>query len=152
MKKVLVFLCLALVPTLASASEMDKYIEMLRNDVRTAKVRIITEALEMNSTQSDKFWPIQREYETALAKLQDERIAMIKQYAADYESMNDAKATALMNHALKLQDQRSALLKKYAGKVSKGVSPVIAARYVQVEAFVQSLVDVQVRSEIPLIP
>jgi len=77
---------------------------------------------------------------------------MIKQYAADYETMNDAKATALMNQALKLQEQRGALLKKYAGKVSKGVSPIIAARYVQVEAFVQSLVDVQVRSEVPLIP
>ena len=152
MKKILICLCLALVPALASATELDKYVEMLRNDVRTAKVRLITEALEMNSAQSDKFWPIQREYETQLAKLQDERIAMIKQYAADYETMNDAKATALMNHALKLQDQRSALLKKYAGKVSKGVSPIIAARYVQVEAFVQSLVDVQVRSEVPLIP
>jgi len=152
LKKVLIVLCLALVPAIAFADSMDKYVEMMRNDVRTAKVRIITEALEMNSTQSDKFWPIQRAYETDLAKLQDERIAMIKQYAADYESMNDAKATALMNHALKLQDQRSALLKKYAGKVSKGVSPIIAARYVQVESFVQSLVDVQVRSEIPLIP
>ena len=152
MKKLLAILCLALVPALASADSMDKYVEMLRNDVRTAKVRIITEALEMNSAQSDKFWPIQRAYETELATLQDERIAMIKQYAADYETMNDAKATALMNHALKLQDQRSALLKKYAGKVSKGVSPVIAARYVQVEAFVQSLVDVQVRAEVPLIP
>ena len=152
MKKALVILCLALVPALASADSMDKYVEMLRNDVRTAKVRIITEALEMNSAQSDKFWPIQRQYETELAKLQDERIAMIKQYAADYETMNDGKATALMNQALKLQDQRSALLKKYAGKVSKGVSPIIAARYVQVESFVQSLVDVQVRSEVPLIP
>lgn len=152
MKKVFAILCLALVPALAWADGMDQYIEMLRNDVRTSKVRIITEALEMNSAQSDKFWPIQREYETELAKLQDQRIAMIKQYAADYESMNDAKATALMNQALKLQDQRTALLKKYAGKVSKGVSPIIAARYVQVEAFVQSLVDVQVRAEIPLVP
>jgi hypothetical protein len=152
LKKFLVVLCLALVPALASADSMDKYVEMMRNDVRTAKVRIITEALEMSSAQSDKFWPIQRQYETELAKLQDERIAMIKQYAADYESMNDAKATALMNHAMKLQDQRNALLKKYAGKVSKGVSPIIAARYVQVESFVQSLVDVQVRAEVPLIP
>ena len=152
MKKLLILLCLALAPTLASAQELDKYIEMLRTDIRTSKVKLITEAVQMTSEQSDKFWPLQREYETELAKLQDQRIAMIKQYAKDYETMTDAKATSLMNQALKLQDQRNALMKKYAGKVSKAVSPVVAARYRQIEGFVQALIDVQIRSEVPLVP
>jgi hypothetical protein len=152
MKKILIMLCLALVPALASAEGLDKYIEMLRSDIRTAKTALLTEALAMNDTQAAKFWPIQREYETELAKVQDARLAMIKQYAQDYATMDDAKATSLITQALKLQEQRNALLKKYAGKISKAVSPKIAARYVQVEAFVQSLVDVQVRGEVPLIP
>ena len=151
-KKFLIVLCLALVPALAVADGLDKYVEMLRNDVRTSKVQLITESLAMSSEQSEKFWPIQREYETELAKLQDQRIAMVKRYAADYDSMTDAKATTLMKDAFKLQEQRSALLKKYAGKVSKTVSPVIAARYAQVEGFLQALVDVQLRGEIPLVP
>jgi hypothetical protein len=152
LKKALIVLCLALVPALASAQGLEKYIEMLRTDLRTAKVALITEALELTDAQGTNFWPIQREYETELAKLQDARLAMIKQYAADYESMDDAKATAIIKEGFKLTEQRSALLKKYAGKISKSVSPTIAARYVQVESFVQALVDVQVRGEVPLIP
>jgi Spy/CpxP family protein refolding chaperone len=152
MKKAFILLCLALVPAIASAQGLDKYIEMLRSDIRTQKTVLLTEALKLTDAQSTKFWPIQREYETELAKVQDARLAMIKDYAASYDTMDDAKATALMNAAFKLQDQRSALLKKYCGKVSKDVSPMVATRFAQVEAFVQSLVDVQVRGEVPLVP
>lgn len=157
MKKVLFALCLALAafsltPAPASAESLEKYIEMLRSDLRTTKTAILTEALEMSDDQATKFWPIQREYETELAKVQDARIAMIKDYGASFETMDAAKATALTTTAFKLADQRAALLKKYTGKVSKAVSPVMAARFAQVESFIQALVDVQVRGELPLVP
>jgi hypothetical protein len=151
-KKLLLSLLLLAAPVVVAADDMDKYLEMLRSDLRTAKTTIHTEAVGLKGAEGDKFWPIQREYETELAKVQDERLKMIKQYAADYATMDDAKASALLNQALKLQDQRQALLKKYAGKISKAVSPVVAARYAQVEGFVQALVDVQVRGEVPLVP
>lgn len=153
MKKVFIILGLMLVPVLASAAgELDKYIELLRSDLRTAKVELMTDALHLTDAQSKSFWPIQREYETELAKNQDARIAMVKAYAQYYDSMDDAKATELMNEAFKLQDQRNALLKKYAAKIAKSTSPRVAVRFAQVEAFVQSLIDVQVRGQVPLIP
>jgi len=144
--------CLALVPAAAFAQGLDNTIELLRSDIRTEKVELLTDALKLTEAQTTTFWPIQREYETELAKLQDARIAMIKDYAQSYDTMDDAKAKSLMNQAFKFQDDRSALLKKYAGKVSKSVSPLVAARFAQTEAFVQSLVDVQIRGEIPLVP
>lgn len=152
MKKALIILCLALIPGVALADSLDKYIELLRSDFRTQKTALITEAVALTDAQAPKFWPIQREYETELAKLQDARIAMIKDYMQNYAAMDDAKAKTLMATAFKLQDQRSALLKKYADKVAKGVSPSVAARYAHTEAFIQSLVDVQVQAEVPLMP
>jgi predicted GH43/DUF377 family glycosyl hydrolase len=152
MKKLIIMLCLALVPGIAMAEGLDKYLEMLRSDIRTQKTALITEAVALTDAQSPIFWPIQREYETELAKLQDARLAMIKDYATNYSAMDDAKAKTLMATAFKLSDQRAALLKKYADKVAKAISPMVAARYAHTEAFIQSLVDVQVQAEVPLMP
>ena len=152
MKKILILLCLALVPGIALAEGLDKYIELLRSDIRTQKTALMTEAVALTDAQSPKFWPIQREYETELAKLQDARIAMIKDYGQNYAAMDDAKAKTLMATAFKLSDQRGALLKKYADKVSKAVSPMVAARFAHTEAFIQSMIDVQVQGEVPLVP
>jgi hypothetical protein len=153
-KKALVIFsfCLALLPTLAVAQGLDKYIELLRSDLRTQKVELLTDALELTDAQGPKFWPIQREYQVELDKLQDARIAMIKDYAQSYEKMDAAKATSLMNQAFKFQDQRIALIKKYAGKVSKAVSPAVAARFGHTEMFLQSIADVQIQGEVPLVP
>ena len=150
MKKLLLVLCLALAPAVAGADELDKYMEMMRTDLRAAKVELLTDELKMTDPQAAIFWPIQREYEVELAKVQDARYAMIKDYAKAYSVMDDATAKSLMDRAFKLQEQRTALLKKYSGKVSKQVSPQVGARFAQVEAFVQSMIDLKLRGEVPV--
>ena len=101
---------------------------------------------------SAKFWPIQREYETELAKIGDSRLQLLKDYAATYNTLTPENAKALVDRSFKLESSRMNLLKKYTGKVSKEVSPMVAARFAQTEAFVNSLVDLKIRAETPLAP
>lgn len=152
LKKLLFAIPLLLAATIVSADSMDKYIELLRSDIRTAKTEIHTEALELQGAEGDKFWPIQREYETELAKLGDQRVALIKDYAANYDSLTTNKAKELIQRAFKIESSRLSLLKKYTDKISKDVSPMVAARFAQVEAFINSLLDLQIRADTPLVP
>ena len=152
MKKLLLLLLLVLTPALAVADSFDKYLEMLRSDFRTTKTQILTEALKMSDADGQKFWPIQREYETELAKLGDQRVALIKDYAANYDSLTPAMAKQLVDRAFKLESSRLSLLKKYTDKTSKAVSPTVAARFAQIEATLNSLVDLQIRANTPLVP
>ena len=140
------------VPTIAAADDMEKYVEMMRSDLRSGKTALLTEALKLTDADGKKFWPIQREYETELAKIGDQRIQLIKDYAAAYDSMTAATAKSLMDRAFKLESARLATLKKYSDKVSKDVSPNVAARFAQVEAIVNSLIDLKLRAETPLVP
>jgi len=145
-------LFLLAVPTIAAADDVEKYVEMLRSDLRTAKTEIHTEALGLTDEQGAKFWPIQREYETELAKLGDQRMQLIKDYASNYDNLTPDMAKELVNRAFKLESSRLSLLKKYTGKVSKAVNPMVAARFAQIEAMINSLIDLQVRAETPLVP
>ena len=139
-------------PTVAFADDMEKYVELMRSDLRTGKTQLLTEALKLSDADGKKFWPIQREYETELAKVGDQRIQLIKDYAAAYDSMTATTAKSLIDRAFKLESTRLSVLKKYTDKVSKDVNPRVAARFAQVEAVVNSLIDLKIRSETPLVP
>src|SRR5512134_4172880 len=59
----------------AQTLNLHAYAELLRSDVRTQKVSIITEVMGFTEAESAKFWPIYREYDAEMAKLGDARAA-----------------------------------------------------------------------------
>src|SRR5262245_55739458 len=124
--------------------------ELLRADLRSNKTAILTQAMGLDQAQSDVFWPIYRAYEADLIKLNDSALGLIKDYATNYESMTDASAKDLLKRGFKIREQRTSLLKKYSGQVEKKLSPKIAARWAQCEMAIQSAIDLQMASELPL--
>jgi hypothetical protein len=153
MKKfVLTAACLLLgLPGLASAQDHGQYVELLRQDINTQKTAILTEAMALNDEQSDKFWPIVREYDLKRAEIADRRIATIKKYAANYETMTSDMAKDLMSESMKIDADMLKLKKDYFGKVSKELSAVEGARFLQVENFVDNLLRLQIQAELPLV-
>src|SRR5437762_1469201 len=71
---------------------MRAYTELLRSDLRAQKVAIITEVMQFTEAEDTKFWPVYREYEAELAKINDDRMALIKDYADNYAALTDVVA------------------------------------------------------------
>ena len=139
-------------PGIAVAAEnLEGEIELLRSDIKSGKVELVKNTVNVQGAKADAFWPVYREYQGELDKIGDKRLAMIKDYAAHYDAMTDDKAKMLANQALDLQAQRTSLLKKYFKKFDKVLGSTDAAKLVQVESLVNSLMDVQVAASIPLI-
>ena len=57
------------------------YTELLRSDVRTQKVAILTEVVGFTEAEDKAFWPIYREYDAEMSNLGDERVSLIAEYA-----------------------------------------------------------------------
>lgn len=150
----LLFLSLALTSRISGAADTnpDKYLELLRSDLRTQKVALVTKALDLSAKDADKFWPIYREYNQKLAAITDTRLANIKDYAANYTSMTNDKAADLVKVALDVNRQRFDLQAKYYKKIAKATSAIVAARFLQVEAIVNNLLDLQLGLAVPLVP
>lgn len=134
-----------------SSIEQD-YLNLLRVDLRAAKAEIVTNSLELTSGELERFWPIYREYDLALVKLNEERIATLREFAAHYASIDDGQARDLTRRSLEFQRKRLDLLEKYFDRVAKAFNPATAARFLQIEHQLLMLVDVQLASEVPLIP
>lgn len=138
------------VPAFAQDAPADKYLELLRSDVRTQKVEILTEALDLDEGQSAAFWPIYREYDAELAALGDRRLALVKRFVANYGTMTEEDIALFATDWFAVQKDRLKLREKYYGKVAKATSNLVAARFVQVEGLLGMLIDLQIAAEAPL--
>jgi hypothetical protein len=126
------------------------YAELLRSDVRAQKVAIITEVMGFTEGEDAKFWPIYREYDSEMAKLGDARVALIAEYAKNYDSLTDAVADQLATRAIELEGKRQAVKAKCYERVKAALSPRTAMRFLQVEHQLQLLIDLQVAASLPI--
>jgi len=134
-----------------AAAAQEEYVELLRQDIVTQKTALLTDAMALDAAQSEKFWPIVREYDVERAAIADRRIALIKKYAANYETMTSDMAKEIAEESMKIDESMMKLKKDYFGKVSKALTPVEATRFLQVENFVDNLLRLQTQYELPLI-
>jgi hypothetical protein len=127
------------------------YIDLLRSDVRQQKAEIMGSVMLLSAQDATKFWPIYTEYDAQLAKLNDQRIENIKEYARVYDQMTDEKADELIQKSLAYQKQRAELLAQTYDKVKQALGAVTAARFAQVEHQLLLIIDLQIASSLPIV-
>jgi hypothetical protein len=131
---------------------LSAYAELLRSDLRSQKVAILTQMMGFTEAEGDKFWPIYREYEAEMAALADERVDLIEEYIRDYATVTDPAADKMAHQALALEAKRQAVKARYYDRVAKATSPRLALRFLQVEHQLLLITDLQIASSLPVAP
>jgi hypothetical protein len=132
-------------------SYLESYIELLRSDLRTQKAALIASNMYFTRDEAAAFWPVYRDYEFELSKANDGRIAVLRDYVRDYQSMDDAKAADLTQRWFDAENQRMRLRQRYFDRFSEVLPGKTVARFYQVERRIDLLIDVQVASELPMV-
>jgi len=142
----------ATVPSEADAQKknMQSYIDLLREDVRQQKDEIMGSMMLLSAADAGKFWPIYSDYDVALAKLNDQRLETIKQYAHNYNDLTDEEADRLIQKSVAFQKERAELLAATYEKVKQALGGVIAARFAQIEHQLLLIIDLQIDSSLPI--
>ena len=135
----------------AQTKNLAEYAELLRSDVRAQKVAIITQMMEFSESDAAKFWPIYRDYDAEMTKLSDERVAIISDYAKNYEKMTDDIADRLATKAIDLEGRRREATGKCYENVKKALGAKTAMRFLQVEHQLLLLIDLQIASSLPIV-
>ncbi len=151
MKQTIIGLVVLLASSL-SAQSTETIIELLRSDLQSNKKAVVAESMELTSEQSDKFWPIYNEFQFEVTKLGDKKIAIIKEYAENYDQLTNEVAENLIDQSFDLEEDRLSLNKKYYKKVSKALDAKHAGKFIQLLNRMNMLIDIQLSAEIPLLP
>jgi len=132
-------------------AEIDKAIETMRKDARASKADILGKTMALDSTQAAAFWPLYKQYEAELQTVNDDRLAIIQDLAEHFDSLDDAKAKALLDRQMAFEEKKLALAKKYEDEMLKALPAKTVARFFQVDSRLNKLAELAVASDIPLV-
>jgi hypothetical protein len=130
----------------------DSDIQLMRSDVQADKNTIIAHTMQFSDAESTAFWPVYRDYARDQQAIGDQRVQLIKDYAQNYDSLDDAKSKDMMQRAINIDQKTLSLRQDYWPKFAKALGPKRAAKFYQVDNRITLLLNLQLTSAIPLIP
>src|SRR4051812_41810646 len=61
---------------------IDAYVGAMRADLSDGKIQIINSVMKLSNDEAKKFWPIYQDYESESFELGDQRVDLIRRFAA----------------------------------------------------------------------
>jgi len=157
--KTLILLVVLALPSAAFAQTQvsakpltDSDIQLLREDIQRVKNDIITHTMEFTTTENAAFWPVYREFAAAQDAIRAKRLQLITDYAVNFNSMDDAKARSMTERLLAIEQEFLRLRSDYFGRFERAIGAKRAAKFYQVDNRLTLIGNLQITSEIPLIP
>jgi hypothetical protein len=134
-----------------NAATVDRDLQLLRKDLRSQRKQIVAANVTLTAAEAQKFWPIYDQYAAELAKINDTKLSLIKEYAANYAAFTDAQAQSIMERWTAADDAAIQLRIKYIPILQKVLPGKTVALFFQVDRRIGVLMDLQVASDIPLV-
>lgn len=126
------------------------YIELTRSAIRTDRQGIIYEAMDLTEQESKEFWPLYREYQNEVQKVNDKLVALTTDYLKTYGNLSDEQAQQMLKDFLKYQQARLDLQKKYVKRFNKVLPARKVARYFQLENKMDAVINFDLAGAVPL--
>jgi hypothetical protein len=130
----------------------DTDVQLLRSNLQVEKNHIIAHTMQFTEAESGAFWPLYRDYARDQQVIGDERVQLIKDYAQNYDTMDDAKARDMTQRLLGIEAKFTKVQEDYWPKMEKALGAKRAAKFYQVDNRLSLMINLQLASEIPLIP
>jgi hypothetical protein len=128
---------------------LDSTIALVRANMRADRTTLITTGMNFNEKEGAAFWPIYQQYEYERSKVDDGRVAVIKQYTQKYPTVTDAEAKSMAEQMMEYDSRLVMLKKKYYKKFNKVLPALTVTKFFQLERRVDLMMDMQVESSLP---
>ena len=127
-------------------------IRLIRQDIQSVKDEIITHTMQFSAAEAAVFWPVYHDYAAEQHAIAERRFAVIVEYAKNIDSLTDSQASNLTQRLLQAEDEAQTLRRKYFPSFQTVIGAKRAAKFYQVDNRLTMIQNVQLASEVPLIP
>lgn len=129
----------------------DANIQLMREDIRAERKKIIAANMPLTATEATKFWPLYDQYIGETIKVNDARYALIKEYAQRYSNISDPQADDFIKRWVSLDGDNTKLRLKYIPEFEKIISHKKTALLFQIDRRLSMMIELQLASQVPLI-
>ncbi|HJT19846.1 MAG TPA: hypothetical protein VJ746_05225 [Nitrospira sp.] len=131
----------------------DTNMEILKQKMKADKKLLIAENMQLSEAEGKQFWPIYDSYQKDLEQMNQQLGKTIMEYADAFNkgSIPNDTAKKLLDEAISVEEQEVKLKRSYAEKLEKAIPATKAARYIQMETKLRSLIKMELAQQIPLV-
>jgi len=129
----------------------DDSVQLMRQDIRSERKKIVAANLPLTEAEAVKFWPVYDRYVVDHSKIYDARYALIKEYAQDYNTLTDEQANSFIKRWTTTEEQMAQLRLQWMPEFEKVISPKKTAMFYQIDRRLGLMVELQLSSQIPLV-
>jgi hypothetical protein len=144
-------------PSTASGMSMsegqinDANIELMRQDIRSERKKVVAANMPLTETEATKFWPVYDRYIAETIKVNDTRFALLKEYAKSYDTTTEDQADSFIKRWLTLDQDNTQLRLKYIPEFEKVVTHKKTAMFFQIDRRVSMMIELQLAAQVPLV-
>lgn len=144
-------------PSTASGTNMteeqvnDANIQLMRQDIRSERKQVVAANMPLTDTEATKFWPVYDRYVAETIKVNDVRLALLKEYAKSFDTVTDEQADSFIKRWLALDQDNTELRLKYIPEFEKVISHKKAAMFFQIDRRISMMIELQLASQVPLV-
>jgi ATP-dependent protease HslVU (ClpYQ) ATPase subunit len=151
MKKTFLLLVILISSSSFSQSNATDEVALLQDIYGKSKTDLVNQYMNLSEPQATAFKKIYDEYEVERKALGQKKIQLINDYANSYATLDDAKAAELTETNLKNNAASEKLLCKTFKKAKKAIGGLNAAKFVQLEQYLQVTIRAEIQDSIPFI-
>lgn len=140
-----------LFPVFVKAQAPDPELDYIKQAYSKEKKTIVDEYMGLDVQQGAKFWSVYGAYEAKREKLAQERMKLIEEYVNTTDAITAASADKIAKAALTNTINLSKLNLEFYEKMKKAVGAINAAKFMQLETYLQTAWRSVVQENIPLI-
>ena len=137
--------------TANSEQANDAQIQMMREDIRSQRKKIVAASMPLTADEATKFWPLYDRYIGETVKVNDVRYALIKEYAQNYSNLTEAQADSFIKRWVALDRDNTQLRLKYIPEFETVISHRKTALFFQIDRRLNLMIDLQLSSQVPLL-
>jgi len=136
----------------APAQTDQDLVEVARGAISADRKAMVVTEMQLTATESEKFWPVYREYRSAMDKINDQLISLVLDYAKVYPDVPEDQAREMLKTYTKLQAQHVQQRTSYLKRFSQVLPATKALRLAQVETRLDLLIQLNLAARVPLTP
>ena len=141
-------LCIFSVVTLQA---QDDDIKEFQKEWGKDKKEVTRLVMGLSAADSLKFWPLYDAYEAERQKLGKDRILILDDYLTNYQALTNAKADDIINKIFKNEQALTQLQQQTYGKLKTALNPMVAAKFMHVERYIQTTIQSGLLEKLPVI-
>jgi hypothetical protein len=124
--------------------------ELIKDQFKLEKKAVVAEVLNLKGAEETNFWPLYNAYEEERTKISKGSWDLLEKYASRYDSLTGAEAQSMVTKSIAINQQLLKLRDTYLKSMSQKVSPGTAARFIQLEDYLYTLLRSELFESVPI--